>query len=57
MRIGLNIILIIFAALCLFFIVIGVYSLDATLIIIAILFAVAGILFRLEAKHYLPNDH
>ena len=55
MQISLKILFSIFTLLSIFFVVLGLYSLDALLLIVAILFAVATILIALEAKQYSLN--
>jgi hypothetical protein len=52
---SLKIFIIILIILCVFFSIIGIYTLDILLIIIGFLFAIAVFLAILEAQHYSKN--
>ncbi|CAM9393950.1 hypothetical protein [Acinetobacter bereziniae] len=55
MYIGLKVFTAILAILCVFFTTIGIYTLDASLIIIGILFAASILLIILEAQNRSTN--
>jgi hypothetical protein len=55
MYLGLKVFTLILAILCVFFTFIGIYALDASLIIIGVLFAVSILLIVLEAQNRSTN--
>lgn len=55
MYIGLKVFVTILAILCVFFTTLGIYALDASLIIIGVLFAASILLIILEAQNRSAN--
>ena len=55
MQLSLKILFFFFSLMSVFFVVLGLYSLDAVLLSVSMLFAVATVLVAMEAKQYQLN--